>query len=523
MSFLANRIQSIDDRLNPIAVKELRQGVQSRFMLLTSNLLLFLLVVITSVFLYLSPEMLVSGAGGRDLYLFLQTPLFVASILLAPFYTLLRIRKEMGEADADLFFTTALSPTQIVRGKFFATMALITMLYSICAPFLLFTFLLQGFDVPSMLISLGIGYLGATVTTLTALVVGAWATKSPLGNLVAVGFFILLIYASFGLSMISIGLLQFGIKSWFDSWEEIVVILASLVGLGLGMKLLGKMAVGLISPTASNRTGPLRLWASVTLILTGGLAIGLGTALWKPLYFFVWMILATQFLLFILIVSFCERDGYSARVLRTRPKSRVLRLITFPYTSGVTGGIVWTLAHAVLLAGFAWIQYQIWFHQASPSVGELAEIQKYWGQMILSLLFCFAYGLSARLIMRTLGTRWPISNTWVVMLVLLGMVTISVFMATLLTEPKYWNESPLWQYITPVYSVDHPLERKTSILALWIAAVAIANLRWETKNFWTFLGKTPTEPIADAPDTPTGSLDHGDEGPLVAELVPENE
>src|SRR5262245_27481807 len=81
--------QWIDDKINPIVVKELRQAVQSKFVVITLLLFLILQLLIVGIFLVVesgSRGMIGSmeGQAGRQLFGILQTIMLATCMLFIP-------------------------------------------------------------------------------------------------------------------------------------------------------------------------------------------------------------------------------------------------------------------------------------------------------------------------------------------------------------------------------------------------------------------------------------------------------
>ena len=67
-----------------------------------------------------------------------------------PLYAGVRLSLERNDANIDLLFVTTITPGAIVRGKYFAAMALTLLIFSACMPFMMFTYLLRGIDLPTI-------------------------------------------------------------------------------------------------------------------------------------------------------------------------------------------------------------------------------------------------------------------------------------------------------------------------------------------------------------------------------------
>jgi hypothetical protein len=72
--------------------------------------------------------------------------------LFVPAYIGVRLALERRESDLDLMFVTALTPGQIIRGKLLCGAYLVGMFISVGAPFMEFTTLLRGVDLPTVIL-----------------------------------------------------------------------------------------------------------------------------------------------------------------------------------------------------------------------------------------------------------------------------------------------------------------------------------------------------------------------------------
>src|SRR5262249_24721096 len=151
----AGFLERLDDSLNPIVVKELRQAVQSRFVVVALLLFLSLQLLILGLYLVFgygarSADM-ESVNAGREGFLVLQGVLLGTCLLFIPLYAGVRLAAERSDTNVDLLFVTALKPRAIVRGKLFSAVVLVLLIFSACAPFMTFTYLLRGIDMPTIL------------------------------------------------------------------------------------------------------------------------------------------------------------------------------------------------------------------------------------------------------------------------------------------------------------------------------------------------------------------------------------
>ena len=76
----------LDDRINPIVVKELRQAVQSRFV--TAALITLITIQIAAIGIYLlnSGDSLLDTDSGQHIFIMLYSVLLGVSLLFVPLY-----------------------------------------------------------------------------------------------------------------------------------------------------------------------------------------------------------------------------------------------------------------------------------------------------------------------------------------------------------------------------------------------------------------------------------------------------
>ena len=483
MSRIAGITNWMDDKVNPIVVKELRQGMQSRSFIVIVNLLLASLTLICFFAVMIDPEITVRATGGRDIYAFLQGTLFIACILFVPMVTLLRLRSERGENNVDLFFTTTLLPVKIVRGKFYAGITLITMLYSVCLPFMLFTYVLRGYDIPTMLLSLGFGYVIAVLALAAAIVVGAWSSPKALGNLFVLAAAGGLGILAFLIIMGTSEMLEQGVQSFLRDRDSLFVIALFLVSSFLIGKLLEAMAIGLISPASSNRTIRLRIWTSISMAVLFLCILGTSWFVSRAgigSFFeiltngtFVWMFLMLILVLAMLLIAVCEPDEFSKRIMMGRPRFAAFRTLAFPYTHGASGGLLWVVLHA---AGIISIYYFVRFLAQSYGISSYSyhEFQEETRDLFRWCLFVVSYALLGKIIMRTFFPPSTAKHTWIAVLFTFFVLSVSTMLICFALDPRNWDNSLLWKLCTPLADT-HGYETTIRLyfVAIWAAIVAL--------------------------------------------------
>jgi len=344
------------DWVNPVAVKEFRQAVQSRWVV--AVLMLFLLLNLGTVggYLLLSPDAHTSAEGGQGVFLFLLSILVFTCLGFVPAYAGIRLSLERHSADIDLFFITTISPGAIVRGKYLAAMALTLLIFSACMPFMVLTYLLRGIDLPTIFLLLAGCFVLCAAANAMGLFAGAVSGGWIIRGLVAAGVLIVLLQIAIGLLGMVQGLMFFGPGMWgygLSTWAGVgTFLLVEALGIGL----LYVYAVALLSPRPSNRMMVPRLYLTGCWAITGVVALAWSHVNRDAEPVTGWAILSVVALALLLVAAIGERDAWSVRVRRTIPRNLLLRLGAFLSYTGSAGGVLWytLLFVATMLVASIW-------------------------------------------------------------------------------------------------------------------------------------------------------------------------
>jgi hypothetical protein len=153
----------IDDRLNPILVKEVRQSLRGKYFRV-----LFWITLGVGTLIGLS---VVASLGGGDsdetgqvFFMSMFGVLSAAVHCFVPFSAFLSTSAEWDENTYDLLVISNLRPRQIVQGKLLSALIQALLYYSTFGPFLVFAFLLNGVDLLSI-----VALLSGSLATCVAL------------------------------------------------------------------------------------------------------------------------------------------------------------------------------------------------------------------------------------------------------------------------------------------------------------------------------------------------------------------
>jgi len=400
--------ESIDNRLNPILVRELRQMVRSRFIVVMLNLYVGLLVLVCLGFVMFSAMLQEEGAG-MALFGILTGIMGMSSFFVVILYTGIVTASE--RINADLMYASAIKPWQIILGKFFSGLVLSLLLFSAVFPFFTLAYLLRGLDFYTFLKTTYLIFLGIhTVNAVVIFIACAVRTTVQLIFIGFFGFFFLMPMAFNGIGYMLYGL---GPTSMFLSggtWEMLTnTTLFSLSIIGFFLI----SGIVIVSPPSSNRMLPMRLfltlWFLLSLVFVLYIRSTYGTGL--PDIFEVWCVLHIGMLAAFLPFLTSERDEWNYRIRRTIPRVMLFRQFVFPFYTGTACGLVWWLGYLGAIV-FAFCLF-----------GDVSKLEFYEVLNVFCLiLFVFNYFYTGMIIRAKFLTRWLTpGKTWVVALALCGI------------------------------------------------------------------------------------------------------
>lgn len=468
MNFVSVHLEKITDTLNPIVVKELRQAAQGR--LFSVILMVFLGLLLLTMGLFLSSETMESSFNaGRNLFGVLLSILLGTCLLFVPAYTGIRLGAERSDANVDLLFITTLPPRAIIWGKFLAAIVLTVLLYSACLPFMTFTYLLRGVDLPSIFVLMAFTFIVAGVAIQCAIFLGCIPANRFFRVILGVGW---LVAATASIQTFSDmmyapgGLLNSGIGGLIGTWRFWRIALSVLAGGMALISLLGLLSIALISPLSSNRALPVRLFVTGVWFLTG-----IGTTIWgiasndlNPVG--AWA--ATHVLLYSigLLIAVSEREHLGLRVRHSIPRRRWRRPFAFLIYSGAAGGVMWSS----LMTVFTLLTIVV-LVERYPLMWSGNFYNDFLMLNIVIPLHAFVYALGASLIRRRFfANRVSGGYTCVIAIILLNITTMIVPLVLFFITGTWQKEWLIGSPIGPILAIPDS-EYHLAYSSLGIAAV----------------------------------------------------
>jgi hypothetical protein len=504
--------ERMDDWINPIVVKELRQAVQSRLVVTALFLYLGVQVFILGVFLMVDEVRAVDGinwTAGATIFPVLQGILLFTCMALIPAYTSVRLSAERSDTNVDLLFISTLRPRSIIAGKFLAAGMLALLAFSACAPFMTFAYLLRGLDMPTILLMLGIDVLGVVFGTQVGLFIAAVPTNRALKVILSFAGFVGLAVLFFAVLSGTTAMMRFGVDLTEARREEWLVIAAVPLAILCLTGLLFCWTVALVSPPSANRAPAGRAFLVATLVASGAFAAYASTSLPGPGLHgpvAIWCVLAVMLSCLQLVISTNERVAWGPRVARTIPRNPLLRLPALLFYSGAAGGTLLALG----LVGLALLANEAWraWHPAMAGAEDSEDAARF---AVLFVLYVYCYAQSA-VLLRTyvLGAQVARQLTWVVMMLLIGVGSAIPYLIAYLffaEQMRHRTGTEWWQVTNPFVALAEVLGRSRSqdfltwafgFTSGWAVLVTLLSGHWLFRQVRRFkpLARRQTELVA---------------------------
>jgi hypothetical protein len=482
-----------DNHINPIVVKELRQAVQARYIIVGLQLFLLILVSVTCLMILVAinarqhTDISEFREMGTALFATLSVILYISSVLLIVPYTGIRLASE--QLRGDLMFITTLKARSVVFGKFLSGMLVTLLLYSAALPFLTLAYLLRGIDLPMILFIFTLTFLLVQSFNAVALVLASFRVKLPGMLMLGLLGFIGLVIAGITSLQLSIFSLLFGFGFGGPPWQqwEWMVFLLGFFSLFIGTMLV--LANVNLAPPSTNRMLPFRLFITAVLLLSFLLFWWIGVVTgevegavlgWFFLFATLWSLM--------MLIAVCERESWGSRISRTIPRNSLLRLLVFPFYTGAPNGILWCS-----LAFFGMVGVYLNHLRLANFEKEVAAGVGFF------LLFIFCYCTTAMLIRNILLRRvMKKSQVAILAFLLVALFTAGGMMLDFAMNPHGYRDYQESLILAPNLFLlldggpeDAPIQVVTSIL--WTAVVGLLTLVWFLPKLKRFSPEAHTE------------------------------
>jgi len=333
----------IDDRWNPILVKEVRQSVRGRFFRI-SFFCTLVAVSLVSMVAIMGMGADVGQFEGRDFFTAVFWCLSIATLGLVPFAAFNSMGAEWDENTFDLLVISNMRPRQIILGKLLSAQIQTILFFSAFTPFLVLAFLLRGVDLLAMGVILVATLLASGLLCMLALML------STLSRVRFVRVLLLAILSGFlVLSVSSMGALAFTLirspgemsDNYFWVSSTASVLFAGLLGAFCFLT-----GANMLSHPEENRSTGMRLLTTAAVLV--GIAFctfmlwynrSLGVTLPREFIPAMGMVLlGMTFLPSIFFVT--EKEALGRRVAPRVPRTRGFAALVTPFLPGGGRGIM---------------------------------------------------------------------------------------------------------------------------------------------------------------------------------------
>lgn len=481
--FGARVVDFIDDHINPIVVKELRQAVRSSFVTVVINVLLLIELAIVTINLLGSTDR--SFTMGRNVFTGLHFLLLIVSVIFVPIYVGVRFAAERSAQNVDLMFTTTISPLSIIWGKFLSGAIIAALLFSTAGPFMVLTYMLRGIDVPTILVIVGIDFLAVLATIQFAILVMSGSISLAARGGLLVLCLILFPYVIFGVGAGTMSFLYGYSGSWWRSdeyWLYIIGFLLLNVAYHVGMML---ASAAVVSPPTSNRSMGIRIFLVITWIVWGIICGVIAGVRGENEWMLLWAIASISVCCLMLLVVICERDRWGVRVLTTVPANPIKRFIAFLFYSGSAGGLLMSL----LVMG-ATLGVVMWTYSSLDE-----EVVN----MLTVSLYLTAYCISAVIFTRYLsGGVIKHEATAAIALVFLAIGCMGPVIIAYFVDPQGdWDKGIFWRVGNPFGGMMGTSQEGDTFLMLsgvWASIALCVSVPWMAGQYRAFR-RLPTTPL----------------------------
>ena len=490
----------LDDRLNPLLLRELRQLVRNRYVIVLINLFVAVLVAVCVCTVLFVDRPMDRAIGGR-LFYGLTGIMGLACFLTVIVYTAVVTATE--RINDDLMFVSALKPSQIVLGKFFSGVILTFLLMSITFPFVTLAYLLRGLDFHVMLISFGMTFL--FIQAMNSLAIFIFSGAKTYSQMF-VGFAVAGFLSMYGTGALGSSLFFFIYRSYArtggSDWTPILSM--TLAQLGLLFFFLAA-ATATIAPPTANRLLPLRIVVTAVFLLSLPYCAWL---FWGTFdIFHVWAGFWLFALIPLLALAVSERESWTYRIKKTIPDNFVLRMLVFPFYTGAPCGLVWVF---LLGAFITLVVLSVGLHRASSAFGD------FW-MVPFDVLFAFNYCATALLLRSFLFPKLSSNKTVAIAAALLLLFTFGSMLIFYLVKSDLNFEEYSAHFLSALnpFLLANGSDQTVRLFAMstWTIILLVPFLFWFGLRVREFTPSPPSDMMTF--EDAVAAVEYADENPMV--------
>ncbi len=266
---IESRLKPLDDRFNPILVKETRQALKSRQFLITFGLILLFSFGWSLIGTFMQMPMVYYNPSAPTLlwgyYLLLAVPM----LFVVPLAAFRSLAVEVDDGTLELLQVSTLSPTDIVLGKLCSALLQMMLYFVALVPCVSYAYTLRGIDWNSLLVLLILVLLTAIFLTVFGLFM-ATLPKGRSGQLFAlIGVVAVLLAAEVIIGAQAAALLTQ--NAVLSPWAQLFLSFSGLAIVLCFSWVLLTAAAAELAPVCANRSTKLRIALLVTQFVIIGL------------------------------------------------------------------------------------------------------------------------------------------------------------------------------------------------------------------------------------------------------------
>lgn len=340
----------IDDRLNPILVKEVRQSLRGKYfrVLFWITLGLGTLIGLAVVASLGADEAIETG---QVFFMSMFGVLSAAVHCFVPFSAFLSTSAEWDENTYDLLVISNLRPRQIVQGKLLSALIQALLYYSTFGPFLVFAFLLNGVDLLSILALLSGSLATCVALTMLGIAASSLASTKVLRVVLMALFGAGLVIAwMFGMGMA--GSIVFQPQMLRDAEGQTAVV--AYISIALLIALLGNsIANSRFAHEEENRSTSLRVMSTLIVLCASLWGAWLHWQFSDPKLVWVCNVVAAAVIFLPWIFFMTEPEPLGRRIGAHVPRNPLLALLATPFLPGGGRAVLLAVLQSALAIGCA--------------------------------------------------------------------------------------------------------------------------------------------------------------------------
>lgn len=378
-------IAKLDDWLNPILVKELRQTVRGKAFW---GVYMLFLAITSIIFIASVSDGALSNRYASEIIEYMFNVLFFVCFGLVPLHVAKQITSEQSDATNELLQITTIKPEAVIMGKYLCGAFLVLMLYSAFIPFMSLSLFMGGIDLGDLFVALAFSFVISQIAILVAIAAGqtigkAGSLKQAWTGAVFVIFIGLWAFCqNFCLGFFEGHRLYFGLQK-----EPGFVVAVSVIAI-LNMFIIFSFNVALRQSENSNKMYSFRKRFTIAWLLS------LAIPIVRTSFAEFWLVSSIIAIVIASLIAHGEPETYSRRVIREIPDSFWGKILKFPFFYGLLNSFVW-VSLATWLICVLFNIYNVFIYSTSYGMSRSEDVT----QVIVALfLYVNAYGFWGNII-----------------------------------------------------------------------------------------------------------------------------